>query len=224
MRAIYMSLCIAVLGIAAACGLAKPAESPSPSDEKPSGDSTDAATSTGDSDASSPPPAVAKVEAPPAPTHTAPPPAATPPPAEEEKVPYDKEAVLIALRRAARGVKANCGAATDEDGKVTGPWGKATVTVKLGHNGHARGTVVPAPYDGKPVGKCIASAFAIVIFPALPRRRHDHRHPCRGRSAGRGSLALRPHASSHDALARARGPAETPSPQPPSSPGKEGGA
>jgi hypothetical protein len=76
--------------------------------------------------------------------------------------------VLIALRRAARGVKANCGAATDEDGKANGPWGKATITVKLGHNGHSRGATVPAPYDGKPVGKCIAQAFAIVIFPPFP--------------------------------------------------------
>ncbi len=168
MRAIYMSLCIAVLGIAAACGLAKPAESPSPSDEKPSGASTDASTSTEDSDVASPPAPAVTAEVHPAPTHTAAPPPEAPPPATEDKVPYDKEAVLIALRRAARGVKANCGAATDEDGKATGPWGKATVTVKLGHNGHSKGAVVPAPYDGKPVGKCIAQAFAIVIFPPFP--------------------------------------------------------
>jgi hypothetical protein len=91
----------------------------------------------------------------------APPPVASP----ASTVPYDKEAVAIGLKRAARQAKANCGAATDEEGKATGPWGKTTVTVKLGHNGHAKGATVGLPFDGKPVGKCITQAFAIVIFP-----------------------------------------------------------
>jgi len=62
-------------------------------------------------------------------------------------------------------VKGNCGAATDEEGKASGPWGKTTVTVKLGHNGHSQGATIPAPYDGKPVGNCATRAFAILTFP-----------------------------------------------------------
>ena len=69
------------------------------------------------------------------------------------------------LKRAARQVKANCGAATNDDGKATGPWGKFDVSVKLGHNGHSAGATVPAPYDGKPVGKCVSNAFAILQYP-----------------------------------------------------------
>jgi hypothetical protein len=80
-------------------------------------------------------------------------------------VPYDKESVEIGLKRAARQVKANCGATTDEEGKATGPWGKTTVTVKIGHNGHSQGATIGAPYDSKPVGKCVVQAFAILTFP-----------------------------------------------------------
>ncbi len=71
----------------------------------------------------------------------------------------------MVLKRAARQVKANCGASVGEDGKASGPWGKATVTVKLGHNGHSQGATVEAPYDGKPVGRCMTQAFSILIFP-----------------------------------------------------------
>jgi len=144
MRAIYIPLCLAALGSAVACGPAKPADSPS----------HDSDTSSESSGASS--------------SH-----AATPPPAPPPQDPatasggtaYDKEAVETVLKRAAIQVKANCGAATGEDGKATGPWGKTTATVTLGHNGHSRGATVPAPYEGKPVAKCIAQAFAILIFP-----------------------------------------------------------
>jgi hypothetical protein len=80
-------------------------------------------------------------------------------------VPYDKESVEVGLKRAARQVKANCGATTDEEGKATGPWGKTTVTVKLGHNGHSQGATIGPPYDGKPVGRCTAQAFAILTYP-----------------------------------------------------------
>ncbi len=69
------------------------------------------------------------------------------------------------LKRAARQVKANCGFATDSDGKAAGPWGKVTIQVNLGHNGHSKGTTIPSPYDGKPVGRCISQAFANLIFP-----------------------------------------------------------
>ena len=78
---------------------------------------------------------------------------------------YDKEGAEIALKRAARQVKENCGAAKDDSGKAIGPWGKVTVQVQLGHNGHSQGTTVPAPYQGKPVGTCIERAFTNLSFP-----------------------------------------------------------
>jgi len=78
---------------------------------------------------------------------------------------YDKEATNVALKRAARQVKDNCGATKDENGKATGPWGKLTVQVQLGHNGHSQGTTVPPPYAGKPVGNCIERAFKNLTFP-----------------------------------------------------------
>ncbi|MFO0666207.1 MAG: hypothetical protein U0174_19795 [Polyangiaceae bacterium] len=78
---------------------------------------------------------------------------------------YDKEQTDVVLARAARQVKQNCGATKDENGVATGPWGKVTVKVTLGHNGHSRGTTVPAPYDGKPVGRCIAQAFSNLTIP-----------------------------------------------------------
>lgn len=78
---------------------------------------------------------------------------------------YDKEHTDVVLVRAARSVKDNCGASANEDGKATGPWGKLTLQVTLGHNGHARGTVVPAPYADTPAGRCIVQAFANLTFP-----------------------------------------------------------
>jgi len=141
MRAICMSLLLAVLGSAAACGPAKPAESPSHGDEaSPTTNETPGA---------------------PLPTPPPPPSAAS----TSGGVPYDKDAVEVGLKRAARQVKANCGATTDEDGKATGPWGTGSVTVKLGHNGHSQGATIGPPFDGQPVGKCITQAFAILTFP-----------------------------------------------------------
>jgi hypothetical protein len=78
---------------------------------------------------------------------------------------YDKEGTNVALRRAARQVKDNCGATKDDSGKATGPWGKVKVQVQLGHNGHSQGVTVPAPYQGKPVGNCIERAFTNLQFP-----------------------------------------------------------
>lgn len=78
---------------------------------------------------------------------------------------YDKEETEKVLRRAARQVKENCGATKDENGKATGPWGKLTVQVQLGHNGHSKGITVPAPYTDKPVGSCIEKAFSGLSFP-----------------------------------------------------------
>jgi len=140
-----MCLCVGALGVVgsvAACGPAKPAETPVHEDESPPAASTSG---------------TASVDTPVAP----PPPVAQPaPPPPSSGVPYDKESVEIGLKRAARQVKANCGAATDEEGKASGPWGKTTVTVKIGHNGHSQGVTIGAPYDGKPVGKCVAQAFS----------------------------------------------------------------
>jgi hypothetical protein len=78
---------------------------------------------------------------------------------------YDKEATETVLKRGARVVKANCGAAKDEDGKATGPWGKATINITLGHNGHTKDVQVPPPYAGKPSGNCVVQAFDNLTFP-----------------------------------------------------------
>lgn len=78
---------------------------------------------------------------------------------------YDKDATETVLKRQARQVKDNCGAAKDEEGKATGPWGKLTVQVQLGHTGRSKGVTIPAPYADKPVGKCIQNAFSNLTFP-----------------------------------------------------------
>jgi len=78
---------------------------------------------------------------------------------------YDKEHTEVVLKRAARQVKNNCGAAKDESGKAAGPWGKAVVQVDLGHNGHSKGVTVPAPYRGTSVGNCVEMAFTNLTFP-----------------------------------------------------------
>jgi hypothetical protein len=78
---------------------------------------------------------------------------------------YDKEATDIELKRAARQVKGNCGAAKDDTGKATGPWGKVNIQIMLGHNGHSKEVTVPAPYAEKAVGKCIEKAFTNLTFP-----------------------------------------------------------
>jgi hypothetical protein len=77
---------------------------------------------------------------------------------------YDRGSIEVVLKRAARQVKANCGAATDENGSATGPWGKTTVTVKLGHNGHSKSGTIPAPFDGKATGNCAVKAFGNLIY------------------------------------------------------------
>ena len=78
---------------------------------------------------------------------------------------YDKDATETVIKRAARQVKDNCGAAKGDDGKATGPWGKATLQIQLGKNGHSKGVTVPAPYQGKPVGNCVEKAFTNLTFP-----------------------------------------------------------
>lgn len=78
---------------------------------------------------------------------------------------YDKEGTEVALKRAARQVKDNCGQAKDENGKATGPWGKTTLQVMLGSNGHSKSVTVPPPFTDKPSGKCIEKAFTNLQFP-----------------------------------------------------------
>jgi len=78
---------------------------------------------------------------------------------------YDKENTEIALNRATRQVNDNCGAATDDDGKATGPWGQIKLKLTLGHNGHMKAVGVPNPYTGKPVGNCVVKAFSNLAFP-----------------------------------------------------------
>jgi hypothetical protein len=80
-------------------------------------------------------------------------------------VPYDKDSVEVELKRGARQVKANCGAATDDDGHASGPWGKTLASITLGRNGHVKQVSVPAPYDGKPAALCIAHSFDKIQFP-----------------------------------------------------------
>jgi hypothetical protein len=82
-----------------------------------------------------------------------------------DMTPYDREAVEAELKRAARSIKASCGAATDNDGQANGPWGATKASVTLGRNGHVKQVSVPAPYAGQPVGACAADAFKKIWFP-----------------------------------------------------------
>lgn len=83
----------------------------------------------------------------------------------QRKDQYDKDATEVVIKRAARQVKENCGATKGEDGKATGPWGKATVTLQLGSNGRSKGITVPAPHQGTPAGRCVEMAFAKLTYP-----------------------------------------------------------
>ena len=78
---------------------------------------------------------------------------------------FDKEAVDSQLKRGARQIKANCGAASDEDGNKKGPWGTLRASITLGRNGHVRKVTLPDAYEGKPVGDCIVHAFEKLLFP-----------------------------------------------------------
>ncbi len=80
---------------------------------------------------------------------------------------YDKEATEVVLNRAARQVHDNCGFAKDDSGNAAGPWGKTSVSVTLGHNGHTRpqGVTIPEPFNGKPTGNCAVKAFSNLTFP-----------------------------------------------------------
>jgi hypothetical protein len=127
------------------CG--PPATSSAPSSHS-SDDSSSSAGATSDATSGG---GAAAAEAPPAPSGSS--------------TPYQRDAVEVELKRAARQVKANCGAATDENGAASGPWGKTTASVTLGRNGHIKEVSVPAPYDGQPEGVCAINAFKKIQFP-----------------------------------------------------------
>ncbi len=134
-RAIGLLLSVGFL----ACGAPKPAENPS-----------DAKTDEPRGDESPPPP----------PSHVN---AAEPPKRSGNE--YDKEATEVTLKRAARQVKEHCGDAKDESGASTGPWGKLTIAVMLGRNGHSKSVTVPSTHADKATGKCIVQAFSNLTFP-----------------------------------------------------------
>jgi hypothetical protein len=71
----------------------------------------------------------------------------------------------IAMARAARQAKGNCGGAKDADGKATGPFGKSMVTVVLGRNGHSKSATADPSIADKPAGKCVVQAFANLTYP-----------------------------------------------------------
>jgi len=78
---------------------------------------------------------------------------------------YERESAEVVLRRAARQVKNNCATASDDTGKASGPWGKTSVSVVMGHNGHSKSATIPAPFDGKPTGRCATQAFIDMQYP-----------------------------------------------------------
>jgi len=156
MRGLFLCGVVTVIGLAA-CG-GKKEEAKDPSDEKPSvadetpkWDSSSTTTATPSEDKNRP----AKPAGGIAPTEQR----------KQRNDQYDKEGTEVALKRAARQVKDNCGQAKDENGKAIGPWGKVTVQVQLGANGHTKGTTVPTPWQGKPVGTCIERSFTNLSFP-----------------------------------------------------------
>lgn len=87
------------------------------------------------------------------------------PPKQRRSDEYDKEATEVVLKRAARQVKQNCGAATDEDGKASGPWGQGSMRLVLGHNGHLKEAAIGSPFEGKPTGRCAVQAFSRLTYP-----------------------------------------------------------
>jgi hypothetical protein len=130
----------------------------------PDGDKDKAVAQDRAAESTGPAPASANADVPV--TSPAPSPSSSPPPASPSGVvPYDKDSVEVELKRGARQVKANCGAATDDDGHASGPWGKTQASITLGRNGHVKQVSVPAPYDGKPVALCIAHSFDKIQFP-----------------------------------------------------------
>jgi len=149
------SVTIFAVLLSSACGKPKQADDPSnESTHKPTTD--DGSASTKWEGATTPAPSEAKPRGPNTTVNEA---------AARRTDVYDKEATEVVVKRAARQVKENCGAAKDDTGKAVGPWGKATLQIQLGHNGHSKGLTVPAPFQGKPTGNCIEKAFTNLTFP-----------------------------------------------------------
>lgn len=144
------SVALVLVGLVA-CGGSQPKQAESPAEGVASVASSESPASSPDGGAESEP---VKEETKPA-----------PPAVPTTQGHYDKESTEIVLKRAARQVKDNCGAAKDESGKATGPWGKVTIQIALGRNGHSKGVTVPAPFDGKASGKCIVQAFSNLQYP-----------------------------------------------------------
>ena len=90
---------------------------------------------------------------------------AAPPPKQRRSDEYDKEATEVVLKRAARQVKQNCGAATDDEGKASGPWGSGSMKLILGRNGHLKEATIGPPFEGKPTGRCAVQAFSRLTYP-----------------------------------------------------------
>src|ERR1022692_1423675 len=77
---------------------------------------------------------------------------------------YDKDEIEVKMKRVAKQIKSNCGAATDDEGKATGPWGTVKATIVLGRNGHVGDVTVDDTYKGKPVGTCVSRALLKLVF------------------------------------------------------------
>ena len=152
-------LCALVSGATSACG-GKPKQADDPSNESTHKPTTDDGTASTKWEGASAPPPASETKTPKGPGVTSVNEGAT-----RRSDVYDKEATEVVVKRSARQVKENCGAAKDESGKAVGPWGKATIQIQLGHNGRSKGITVPAPYQGKPVGNCVEKAFANLTYP-----------------------------------------------------------
>ncbi len=111
-------------------------------------------------------------EAPPAriataaePTGTAAAPEPTP---DSPKSRIDEGYTTMMLNRASAFSKTQCGAATNDAGQLKGPWGKASVTLKVGRNGRPFDVVIGAPHAGTPTGNCVVHNFEALIFLPYP--------------------------------------------------------
>jgi len=175
MRQNYLWITLGLgVGMAACGGSSKPATDPSTNTATASGetapkwdDTSESADSARHPQFAAPPPSTDE-SVKPAPSTAMASPAASPRPvqnAQRGSDSYDREATEVVLRRAARQVKDNCGSAKDENGKAAGPWGKAVISVNLGHNGHSKGATIGSPFDGKPSGRCAMQAFANLTYP-----------------------------------------------------------
>jgi hypothetical protein len=154
-----------LLSISACAGQPKPAAAPSACPEGTVLQGSDCLPSAPASEATTANAPVPSVETSAAPPSDAQGPSSPGSAGSGEVVPYDKDAVEAELKRGARQVRANCGAATDDEGQATGPWGVTEASIMLGRNGHVRQVTVPPPYDGKPVGVCIIHSFDRIEFP-----------------------------------------------------------